>query len=79
MSLAAVQSWMDAQGLGSGPIQDVAALGGGTQNIMLRFNRDGRDYVLRRGPEHWRPGSNKVISREFRVLSALPQPDDPHP
>ena len=78
MDFAAVQKWMDGVGLGSGEIEDVTPLGGGTQNIMVRFTRDGRDYVLRRGPEHLRPGSNKVISREFRVLRALRGTDVPH-
>jgi aminoglycoside phosphotransferase (APT) family kinase protein len=33
---------------------------------------------LRRGPVHLRPGSNKVISREFQVLRALRGTDVPH-
>ena len=79
MDLAAVQKWMDGQGLGAGAIEDVTPIGGGTQNVMIRFTRDGREYVLRRGPEHLRPGSNKVISREFQVLRALRGTDVPHP
>jgi aminoglycoside phosphotransferase (APT) family kinase protein len=78
VDLAALAGWMDAQGLGSGPIENPAPIGGGTQNIMVRFTRDGREYVLRRGPEHLRPGSNKVISREFQVLRALHGTDVPH-
>jgi aminoglycoside phosphotransferase (APT) family kinase protein len=79
MDLATVQKWMDDQGLGSGEIEDATPIGGGTQNIMIRFTRDGREYVLRRGPEHLRPASNKVISREFQVLRALRGTDVPHP
>ncbi|HKY57349.1 MAG TPA: phosphotransferase family protein [Aeromicrobium sp.] len=78
MDFAAVQKWMDGVGLGAGEIEGVTPIGGGTQNIMVRFTRDGRDFVLRRGPEHLRPGSNKVISREFQVLSALRGTDVPH-
>lgn len=78
MDFAAVQKWMDGVGLGAGEIEGVTPIGGGTQNIMVRFTRDGRDYVLRRGPEHLRPGSNKVISREFQVLNALRGTDVPH-
>jgi aminoglycoside phosphotransferase (APT) family kinase protein len=78
MDLAAVQKWMDDAGLGTGEIEDARPIGGGTQNIMIRFTRDGREYVLRRGPEHLRPGSNKVISREFQVLRALRGTDVPH-
>jgi aminoglycoside phosphotransferase (APT) family kinase protein len=79
LDLDAVQRWMDAYGLGSGAIDAVAPIGGGTQNVMVRFTRDGRDYVLRRGPEHLRPASNKVISRESTVLRALNGTDVPAP
>jgi aminoglycoside phosphotransferase (APT) family kinase protein len=79
MNLDAVRAWMDVQGLGTGPLADVRPIGGGTQNIMIRFSRDGREYVLRRGPEHLRPGSNTVIAREFEVLRALGETDVPHP
>ena len=42
VDLDVLRTWMDAKGLGSGPIEDVVALAGGTQNILLRFARDGR-------------------------------------
>lgn len=77
--LSGVASWMTNQGLGSGPLSNVNPLGGGTQNIMLTFERDGRRYVLRRGPSHLRPRSNDSIARETRVLSALQQTSVPHP
>ena len=77
--LTAVADWMSGQGLGEGPISDVSEIVGGTQNIMLRFRRSGRDYVFRRGPRHLRPVSNKVILRETRVLAALADSDVPHP
>ncbi|MBS9535126.1 phosphotransferase family protein [Mycobacterium sp. M1] len=70
---------MAGRGIGDGPLENVAELGGGTQNVMLRFTRSGRDYVLRRGPAHLRPGSNKVMLRETRVLAALAGTDVPHP
>ena len=50
VALAAVAAWMDGKGLGAGPIEAAVALAGGTQNILLKFNRSGRDYVLRRPP-----------------------------
>ena len=78
VDLAAVETWMDGEGLGAGPISDATPIGGGTQNVMVRFSRDRREYVLRRGPEHLRPGSNKVIAREFQVLRALRGTDVPH-
>ena len=70
---------MSREGLGDGPIGDVSVIVGGTQNVMLRFSRAGRDYVLRRGPQHLRPVSNSVILRETRVLRALAGTDVPHP
>lgn len=66
-----VGKWMEEQGLPGGQFEGVTTLGGGTQNIMLRFTRGGRDYVLRRGPKHLRAKSNDVIRREARLLGAL--------
>ena len=77
--LGSVAAWMSEHGLGEGPITDVTAITGGTQNIMLRLRRSGRDYVFRRGPRHLRPVSNAVILRETRVLRALADTDVPHP
>jgi aminoglycoside phosphotransferase (APT) family kinase protein len=73
-----VARWMTGHGLGSGPLEDVSEITGGTQNVMLRFRRDGREYVFRRGPRHLRPVSNTVILRETRVLGALAGTDVPH-
>jgi aminoglycoside phosphotransferase (APT) family kinase protein len=77
--LSAVIAWMSEHGLGDGPLENVSEIVGGTQNVMLRFTRSGRDYVFRRGPRHLRPVSNKVILRETRVLHALAGTDVPHP
>lgn len=71
VDFAVVGKWMDEQGLPAGAFEGVISLGGGTQNIMLRFTRGGREYVLRRGPKHLRPKSNEVIRREARLLGAL--------
>ncbi|MBY8858577.1 phosphotransferase family protein [Nocardia sp. CA2R105] len=71
VDFAVVGKWMEEQGLPGGQFEGVTALGGGTQNIMLRFTRAGRDYVLRRGPKHLRAKSNDVIRREARLLGAL--------
>lgn len=70
---------MSGQGLGEGPLEGVSNVTGGTQNVMLRFSRAGRPYVLRRGPRHLRPRSNSVILRETKVLAALAGSDVPHP
>jgi aminoglycoside phosphotransferase (APT) family kinase protein len=77
--LTALAGWMSAQGLGEGPLVGVTEISGGTQNILLSFERSGRTYVLRRGPRHLRPISNKVILRETRILAALAGTDVPHP
>ena len=79
VDLDALAAWMDGQGLGSGPIEDTELLGGGTQNILLRFVRDGRTYVLRRPPEHKRDNSDETMRREARVLTALRGTPVPHP
>ncbi len=79
VSIESLTAWMTARKLGSGPIESVTPLAGGTQNILLRFTRDGRDYVLRRPPAHPRPNSNETMRREARVLSALADSDVPHP
>jgi aminoglycoside phosphotransferase (APT) family kinase protein len=79
VDLYAVARWMDGERLGRGRITNATPLTGGTQNILLRFERGGRSYVLRRGPEHLRPTSNDTMRREMRVLSALAGSDVPHP
>ncbi len=67
----ALGAWMDKQLLTDGPFEDVTVLTGGTQNLLLRFSRGGRTYVLRRPPRHLRPRSNDNLRREARVLGAL--------
>jgi aminoglycoside phosphotransferase (APT) family kinase protein len=79
VDLKTIAEWMSEQGLGEGPLEDVSDVTGGTQNVMLRFTRSGRPYVLRRGPRHLRPRSNSVILRETKVLAALAGSDVPHP
>ena len=77
--LLTLRAWMDAQGLGNGPILSAERLAGGTQNILLRFERDGRTYVLRRPPPVLRANSNETMRREARVLAALKGTNVPHP
>jgi len=71
--------WMDAQGLPRGEIEQVSSIPGGTQNVLLRFARGGREYVLRRPPRHLRATSNEALRREGRVLAALAGSAVPHP
>lgn len=70
--------WMDRQGLGSGPIEQPRPLTGGTQNLLLYFQRAGREYVLRRPPLHPRQDGSKTIAREAQVLAALAASEVPH-
>lgn len=79
VDLRALAVWMDANGLGSGAIEGARRLAGGTQNILLRFSRAGRDYVLRRPPPHLRENSNETMRREARMLRALADTGVPHP
>lgn len=79
MADKALAAWMTERGLGSGPFQNIQTLAGGTQNILVRFSRDGRDYVLRRPPFHPRPNSNETMRREARLLAALAGTNVPHP
>ena len=71
--------WMDSQGLGEGPLENVQTLTGGTQNLLLKFERAGRGYVLRRPPLHPRMDGNATMQREMRALGALAGTDVPHP
>ena len=79
VDLEALAGWMDGQGLGSGPIESAELIAGGTQNVLVRFVRDGRPYVFRRPPPHKRANSDETMRREARVLGALAGSDVPHP
>ena len=79
VDLAALAAWMDEQGLPGGGISSTETLGGGTQNILLRFERGGRSYVLRRPPLHKRRNSDETMRREARMLAALAGSRVPHP
>lgn len=79
VDLDALRRWMDDRGLGDGPIEDVTELTGGTQNVLVRFVRSGRAYVLRRPPLHKRANSDETMRREARVLGALAGSEVPHP
>lgn len=76
--VAALQGWVRTQGIGS-DITNVTRLAGGTQNIVVGMDIDGRRVVLRRPPEHPRPTSNKTMMREIAVLKTLAGSDVPHP
>lgn len=72
-------AWMDGQGLEEGEVVDFQLLAGGTQNLIMRFRRGKRNFVLRRPPLHPRPDGDKTILREARVLRGLASSRVPHP
>ncbi|GAP37141.1 phosphotransferase family protein [Piscinibacter sakaiensis] len=72
-------AWMDTQGLGAGAVRDAVLLTGGTQNVLVRFRRGERDYVLRRPSRHPRADSDRTMLREARLLEALAGRPVPHP
>jgi len=79
VDLQKLAAWMDLQGLGSGTLENVHALTGGTQNVLLRFRRGAREFVLRRPPAHPIVDGTKTMRREARVLAALAGTSVPHP
>ena len=79
IDLETLAAWMDGRGLGTGPITSAVRLAGGTQNILLKFDRAGRTYVLRRPPPVLRTNSNETMRREARMLAALKGTNVPHP
>ncbi len=79
VDLSVLRGWMDARSLGGGSLVDVELITGGTQNILLRFSRAERTYVLRRPPVNKRANSDETMRREARALAALAGTDVPHP
>ncbi len=79
VDLDRVAAWMSEHGLEDGPISDVSLIAGGTQNVLVRFRRGSREFVLRRPPPHKRANSDETMRREARVLGALAGSDVPHP
>jgi aminoglycoside phosphotransferase (APT) family kinase protein len=79
VDLAVLAAWMDSIDLERGPISGARAIGGGTQNIMVRFTRGTREFVLRRGPTHLRKATNENLRREIRLAAALAGTEVPHP
>ncbi len=79
VDFALLAAWMDERSLGAGPITGVEQLEGGTQNVLVRFDRDERSYVLRRPPINKRKNSDETMRREARVLGALSGSGVPHP
>ncbi|RJN32488.1 phosphotransferase family protein [Nesterenkonia natronophila] len=68
--LDTVQEFLDAHGLGTGPLE-ISRIGEGQSNVTFRIRRDKADLVLRRGPRPPLPRSTHDMLREARVQQAL--------
>ena len=79
VDLDRLAAWMEARGLGAGPIEEPERPPGGTQNLLLKFRRGDRWFMLRRPPLHPRMNGSETMRREARVLGALADTDVPHP
>ncbi|WP_337188227.1 phosphotransferase family protein [Phenylobacterium sp.] len=79
VDLDRLSAWMDDRGLEAGPLDVAGRPPGGTQNILLRFRRGDRAFMLRRPPLSPRMNGSETMRREARVLAALADTDVPHP
>lgn len=77
MPLEALSSWMDQAGIGAGPITNPRLLAGGTQHVMIGFDRGPQRYVFRQAGEAGGADA-RIMQREIRVLTALAGTDVPH-
>ncbi len=68
--LEPLQAFLDAAGLGSGPLQ-VAPIGDGHSNVTYAIARGQQRFVLRRPPRGPLPPSAHDVVREARLLRAL--------
>ena len=66
----AVERYLDATGLGTGPLQ-AHRIGHGVSNVTFLVERDGRRFVLRRPPPPPLPPSAHDVVREARIQLAL--------
>jgi aminoglycoside phosphotransferase (APT) family kinase protein len=78
VDLERLADWMDTQGLENGPIEAPVRLTGGTQNLLLRFRRGSREFVVRRPSRALSEVGSKTIGREARLLKALTGSQVPH-
>ena len=65
-----LEAFMDAQGLGSGPVR-AEPIGEGHSNVTFLVERDGGAWVLRRPPRPPLPPSAHDVLREARLLTAI--------
>lgn len=70
-------AWMDAQGLGSGPLEH-RYISGGSQNEIYELRRGDLHCVMRIPPPTAPADRDKGIVREWRIIEALDGTDVPH-
>ncbi|MGV1048660.1 MAG: phosphotransferase family protein [Solirubrobacterales bacterium] len=70
LTLEPLEAFLDAAGLGSGPIEPTT-IGGGHSNVTYLLRRGGEKLVLRRPPRGPLPPSAHDVLREARLLAAL--------
>jgi aminoglycoside phosphotransferase (APT) family kinase protein len=76
--LEPLAAFLDAHGLGAGPIE-AEPVGEGHSNVTFRVRRHDADVIVRRPPRPPLPPSAHDMLREARVLSALEPTDVPVP
>lgn len=76
--LDAVEEFMDARGLGSGPLR-VIRIGDGQSNVTYRISRGADVFVLRRGPRPPLPKSTHDMVREARIQDLVRRQGMPVP
>ncbi len=77
IDLDALAAWMDGEGLGEGPLLDVQSLGGGSQNILLRFRR-AENAADRADGQGAGQGAGRVADRTAERTYVLRHPPE-HP
>ncbi|GGO74117.1 phosphotransferase family protein [Nocardioides deserti] len=68
---AAVSAWLDGQGAGVGPIDEVRQFSGGASNLTYLLVAGDRELILRRPPAGKKAAGAHDMGREFRIQSAL--------
>lgn len=69
--LEPLREFLDAAGLGAGPIEDPEPIGEGHSNVTYLLRRGGERLVLRRPPRGPLPPSAHDVLREARLLEVL--------
>src|SRR5919199_3329669 len=67
---AELEAWLDAEGLGTGPLR-AARIGDGASNLTYLVERQGARVVLRRPPPPPLPPSAHDMVREARIQVCL--------